>query len=267
MNKDLIKVDDSILNQIQETIDSCLPICMSASQSFQDSLVIANGLNQMRELFKNPQIKALVEAMQDTTLGFLTDRPKGKKRWDKRQNKYVESSYNYEEISEALIPMMLEGYRFTGNEINIIAGKGMPVKNGKYRKITELTEGFYHSVGTPKKEEGIAKMRCQAKWIVDGKEQTIGYGDDICIIAVEYDEWAGLDKLVGLAESKLYSRVLTRITGKFIAEGDIVVLPPDQDDKSKMGKTADNLAGKKGKKTDEKNLDAAESDNPESLGV
>lgn len=142
--------------------------------------------------------------------------------------------------------MLLEGYRFTGNELNIIAGNGMPVKAGKYRRIIEHKdfEGFTHSVGSPQKEKGIAKMKCLAKWIIAGKEQSIGYGNDICIIAVEYDQYAGLDKLIGLAESKLYSRVLTRISGKFVAEGEMSTDGPEPGSKDVTPEKEESLKDK-----------------------
>jgi hypothetical protein len=240
MSKDIIKIDENLLESIQKTIEDCLPIASKAAQTIGDSVTIANGMNQLREFFKNPDVVKLVDSMKDSKLGFLTDKPKGAKKWDPRQQKKVDVvPYTPHEISEALIPMMLEGYRFTGNEINIISGQGMAVKAGKHRKIIEYEglDGFSHTVGSPVKEggeSGVAKMKCQAKWILDGTEYSIGYGDDICIIAVEYDKWAGLDKLIGLAESKLYSRVLTRILGKFVSEGEIstVITPGDKPESS-----------------------------------
>ena len=90
--------------------------------------------------------------MRGSTLGFLTDR-------DKKG-----TAYTYDEIVEALIPPMLDGYRFTGNEINVISGNGMPVKKGKYRKITELVKGFSHTVGGPVNDNSVARMKCQASW-------------------------------------------------------------------------------------------------------
>lgn len=236
-NQGLIQIDPALIERFEKTISDCLTIAGKTAQSISESVTIANGLNQMREFFKNKDLEKLITSMQDSKLGFLTDKPKGKTKWNARAQKMVDVvPYSYTEITEAIIPMLLEGYRFTGNEINIISGQAMPVKAGKHRKIIEYDglDGFIHTVGSPTKEgdkeTGIAKMKCQAKWIIEDKEYSIGYGDDICIIAVEYDKWSGLDKLIGLAESKLYSRVLTRILGKFVSEGEIsnTTVIPDQ---------------------------------------
>jgi len=224
-----ITIPEETLNAMQATIDSCVPATAKAVQTLQDSLIIANGLNSLRQFFQNPDVKKLVETMQDSTLGFLTDRsPESLAKYNAKQSspQWQKHPYTYEDIVEALIPPMLEGYRFTGNEINIINGKGMPVKNGKHRKINDLVKKFTHTVGGPKKDGTVAMMRCQAKWFNNGVEQSIGYGDDVCVIHVEFDQYSGIDKLVGLAESKLFSRVLTRISGKLVIEGDIPV--PDE---------------------------------------
>jgi len=241
---DLIKIDNNVLEQIQSTIDECLPVTAKANQTISDSVVIANGINTLKGFFENKDVKKLVNSMKDIKLGFLTDRPEGGKK----------EPYNYQQLVNAMVPMMLEGYRFTGNEFNIISGNGMPVKAGKYRKITETCEGFIHSIGTPQKEGGVAKMKCQAKWVIDGNEQTIGHGDDICIIPVAYDQYAGLDKLIGQAESKLYSRVLTRISGKFIAEGEIsadsIDITAESTDTGKSESLKDKLNPNNGAKTE-----------------
>jgi hypothetical protein len=220
-----IQISEELLSEMQSTIDLCIPATTKAVQTINDSLVIANGLNSLRAFFQNEEVKKLVETMQDSTLGFLTDRdPISLAKYNKKASpQYYKKAYSYDQIVEALIPPMLEGYRFTGNEINIINGKGMPVKSGKHRKINELVGKFTHSVGGPVKEGIVAKMRCQAKWYVGGTEYSIGYGDDICVIHVEFDQYSGIDKLIGLAESKLFSRVLTRISGKLVIEGDVPV--------------------------------------------
>lgn len=251
-----IDIPEELMTQMQETIDLCIPAATNPAQTLNDSLVIANGLNMLRAFFENEEVKKLVLTMKDSSLGFLTDRePKALYKTNaKKSAQYQKDPYSYEEIVEALIPPMMEGYRFTGNEINIINGKGMPVKNGKHRKITELTKGFAHVVGGPVKEGKVAKMKCQAKWFTKGgREQSIGYGDDPCIIHVEYDDYSGIDKLIGLAESKLFSRVLTRISGKLVIEGDV----PEVSDKELIGDSSNGAKNIMDMEVDETKADKA----------
>lgn len=225
---DLIVIPDNLLENMQKVIDSVAPVATAATVSLAQSVQLANGYNQLKQFLDHPQIKTLVESMANSKMGFLTDRPPGSMKWDPRQKKMVKvNPYTYPEIVEAVVPLVMEGYQFAGNHINIISGNGYRAKEGKYQHIMRLVDSFSHSVGGPLKDNpdkdgrGIAKMRCQARWEIEGNVGSIGYGDDICTIAVEYDRYAGLDKLVGQAESKLYSRVLTRITGKFFSEGEL----------------------------------------------
>jgi len=220
-----IEIPQELIDSMQKAIELCVPATSKAVQTLNDSIVIANGLNQLREFFKNKEVKKLVLTMQDTTIGFLTDREPAAlaKTNAKKDPQWKKDPYTYEEIVEALIPPMLEGYRFTGNEINVISGNGMPVKRGKHRRINEMVNNFTHFIGAPAKADGVAKIRCQAKWKTEsGEEQSIGYSeDDKCVIPIECGKYDGIDKLLGLAESKLFSRVLTRISGKLVTEGDV----------------------------------------------
>lgn len=220
-----IDIPQELIDSMEKAVTACVPHSSKAVKSIKDSVVIAKGLIELRKFFQNEEVKKLVITMQDTAVGFLTDREPAalaKANAKKTNSQWRKEPYTYEEIVEALIPPMLEGYRFTGNEINIIAGNGMRVKVGKYNRIKELTESFTYFIGTPVRADGVAKIRCQARWSANGEEKTIGYGeDDKCVIMIDVGQYDGIDKLVGLSESKLFSRVLTRISGKLIIEGDI----------------------------------------------
>lgn len=221
-----IVVSETTLLAFQDAIDKCEPVVAKASHTIQDSLTIANGILHIKAFLNVPDVKRLIEGLQESTTGFLTDRNPLtlKKQNAKKPPQYHKQEYSYDEIVEALTPCLMEGYRMTGNEINIIAGKGMPVKAGKFRKIIEMPEvnNFRHIVGSPEINGSIAKMRCQATWLLGDSKQSIGLDkEDICIIAVEKGQYDGIDKLVGLAESKLFSRVLSRMMGKIVIEGDL----------------------------------------------
>lgn len=225
MGNDIVVKEETLL-EFQKAIDLCEPAVSSAKQTLTDSLIIANGIKHIKTFLALPEVKELIIGLQDNVAGFLTDKSKiaiGKFN-NNPKNNYTKKPYSYEEICEALVPCLMEGYRLTGNEINIIAGKGMPVKSGKFRKITEFPNvtDFKHSIGTPHYEGNMAKMRCQATWMLKGELQSIGLSEeDKCIIAVEKGNYDGIDKLIGLADSKLFSRVLTRLLGKIVAEGDV----------------------------------------------
>jgi hypothetical protein len=189
--------------------------------SVADSLKVMNGIRSLKKFFQQEDVKKLVKSSQDSVAGFLTDRsPAIIARHNANTNKrYDLKPYEYEQIVEALIPCALEGYRLHGNEINIISGKGMPVKAGKYRKIIEATDGFIEAIGLPTVQGEYALVKCKAKWKIGEKISSIGHDeDDPCNFKIKFGRYDSMDKIIGLAQSKLYSRVLTRITGKFIGD-------------------------------------------------
>jgi hypothetical protein len=166
-------------------------------------------------------MRELIEMSRDNRAGFLTDRnPAALRKHNADPNKKYElKPYSYDQIIEALLPCILEGYRPHGNEINIISGNGMPVKAGKHRRIIEMTDGYADGYGTPAVKDNYAFIKCRAKWKIDGQTQTLGYdeGDEVHI-KIPFGKWDSLDKVLGLSESKFYTRVLRRITGRFIAD-------------------------------------------------
>ncbi len=220
VTKDLI-IPEDWAKKFDLVVQECSGALSTGVNTIKDSLVVMNGIRSLKNFFQTPEVKELIEMSKESPAGFLTDRnDQAIFKHNKNPNKKYElKPYTYKQIVEALIPCALEGYRLHGNEINIISGKGMPVKAGKHRRIIEMTDGYQDNISTPAIKDGFAFMKCKAKWIIDGQAQTIGYdeGDD-CHIKVSFGKWDSIDKVLGLAESKLYTRVLRRITGKYIVD-------------------------------------------------
>ena len=214
MNKDLI-IQDTTIKKYDETIAVCSSAMMNAKSSLEHSSIVLKGAVVLEKVLHSDELKPLVQAATNSYVGFLTDRDPNK------YSKKPKPPYTYDQIVAALIPCLLQGYRITGNEINIISGKGMPVKAGKYRKIIEMTDSFSENIGTVAIKDNFAFIKCSAKWIINGTTQTLGAEEgDECHIKIPYGAYDSVDKAQGLAQSKLYSRVLTRITGQFVAEGE-----------------------------------------------
>lgn len=230
MKKDVAK-KEALPARIDAIVESCGGIVQGMDKTFMESMNLAHGIQQLRAIFEEPEIKSCVEAMKDTKLGFLTDRPPGTKQ----------TPYPYEKIKECLIEGMLKGARLTGNEINIIAGGYYAAKAGKFRRINENPDivNFQYTLGTPQYEIGqivdtdgdpktiqYAKVKCAAKWSQNGSKVDLGADeDDPCIIKVRVNRMMGEDAVVGKAESKLFSRVLTRITGRVEPESEDLDAP------------------------------------------
>lgn len=218
-----------------DTILSDTPALTGGSKNFMDSLKIAIAIGDLRKAFDNPQIKDLIGKMQDTDLGFLTDRPPGSDAEKKR------GTYDYETVKECCINAMINGYRLSNNEFNIIAGRMYAAKNGKFRKIVEnpsITD-FQFTTAPPVYDQEtrvqygrpetvqFAKVKCFASWKKDGVLCALGIQDkdsgkeDTTIFKIKVNNMMGDDAIIGKAHSKLFSRVLSRIEGIVAPDADI----------------------------------------------
>ncbi len=242
MTNQLIKPDQAIVavgNQIDAIVNECLPVATQDSQNFVQALTLASGIKALRHIFlTDKNIQATVESMQNTHLGFMTDRT-DLAVWKSKQSGNKElKPYRYEDIAEVCIEAMLKGYRITNNEFNMIAGRFYAAKNGKFRRIQEC-EGitdFQFTTTSPsyEKEQGgiqYAKVQGFASWKKDGQLTTLGSSaeaEDKLVFKIRVNKHMGEDAIVGKALSKLFSRVLMRLEGKImpeatdISDGDIV---------------------------------------------
>lgn len=242
-----VATTEEVGTQIDSIVEKCLPITSKQTQGFNEALVLAEGIKSMRDLFLNNEgIKANVEAMANTSLGFMTDRSPDIINAAKMKNKKAPVPYTYEQIAESCIEAMLQGYRITGNEFNIISGRFYPAKNGKYRKIIEndTVSNFFFTTTSPifsteqrmnyNKVDNVqvAKVQCFATWTQDGANVRLGYDDDKLVFKIKANAFMGDDGIVGKALSKLFSRVLMRIEGCILPEAtdidDIPVVSPEK---------------------------------------
>ena len=225
MNQNELAISTEWIKKFDLVVKECSGILSKEGLgSIADSLKVMDGIKQLKEFFRQPAVKVLVEDAKDNDAGFLTDRSP---TIIARHNAKVKASgkgynlrpYNYDEIVTALIPRALEGYRMHGNEINIISFKGMPVIAGKHRRVHEMTDTFQETIGTPAIKDGYAFIKCRAKWTLDGVRHEIGYSeDDPCHLKIPFASWDSIDKVIGLARSKFYKTILIRLGGAYIPD-------------------------------------------------
>jgi len=215
---EVVQID--YLETVDVIVDKCLPIQAAKSQKFSEVFQLAEGIKTLRVIFDREEIRETIFAMKDTRLGFLTDRSE-KALAIARKNKKDLKPYHYNTLREACIEAMLNGYRLTGNEFNVIAGNFYATKNGKLRRINECSgvSDFEFTTTTPTYEsDKVAKVQCWASWRMDGNEVRLGYNDngkeDKLIFKIRVNKMMGEDAVVGKALSKLFSRVLIRLEGR-----------------------------------------------------
>jgi|GEM_PF-5241053 len=230
--KNEITAIDQVSNEIDYVVEQCLPITNQQAANFSQALVLAKGVKRLREIFQtNKDIQENVMAMVNTNLGFMTDRTPDAIRNSKNKKKEL-VPYTYSEISECCIEAMLNGYRITNNEFNIITGRFYAAKNGKHRRIVENEKisNFKFSHTPPlfctEERKGyngmetvqVAKVQCFASWMQDGNIVILGDDRDKLVFKIKVNYGMGDDGVVGKALSKLFTRVLMRLDGNIIPE-------------------------------------------------
>lgn len=227
MTNELMTLEQAA-KEIDLVVAKCEPLAMMKSESFSAALAIAESVSTLRQIFRShPEIKKTIQSMQDSKLGFLTDRSPAALARAERDGKKLRP-YTYEEVAETVIEGLLKGYRITNNEMNIISGNFYPAKNGKYRKIIEypgITDFQYATTPPQYEPDGrYAKVQGFASWKKDGVRASMGFADDAKglkdtqIFKVRVNAGMGEDAVIGKAQSKLFARVLERVTGIILQE-------------------------------------------------
>jgi hypothetical protein len=179
-----------------------------------DGLKRACAMQALQEVFSNQAIEKTIMNLSGTRLGFMMDK-----------------QYPYNVVKNVAIEALLRGFRITGNEFNIIMGQFYAAKEGKFRLINEypgLTD--FQFTNTPPQVEGDkAKVQLWASWRLNGKEYKLGYDEDgkidkfVAVVIV--NKAMGNDAIIGKAQSKLFTRVMMRLSSECLPDADIDNIP------------------------------------------
>jgi hypothetical protein len=180
------------------------------------ALNLAAAVQDLRELFSRPEIQSRIQALQDTPLGFRTDRDP---RIKNRKTGQANTPYPYDVVQEAAIEGMLRGLQLVGNQFNIISGRFYCTKEGFEALIKKLdfVTDFRPSIGVPQTKAGGALVECTATWLQNGKEQAL-----TAVIPVKGDDYSGADQLIGKASRKFLRRCYEVMSGNSMPEGEAV---------------------------------------------
>lgn len=173
-----------------------------------DEISVAVAIVELRKALTD-DVMTPVMALMNTDLGFRTDKPSGQ-------------LYDVETVKDVVIEAKMRGFRITGNEFNIIAGRFYAAQRGFRRKLTDgktflglsdLRDEY--SVPTMAGEKG-AIVKAKATWKINGREDS--YTQDF---AIRVNNGMGADAILGKAERKLLKRVHDIISGMNTPDGDV----------------------------------------------
>lgn len=182
------------------------------------ALDLAASIQQLRDIFDFPEIRARIESLCDTPLGFRTDRDPKIKRYNKKTNSYeYPAPYEYMIVRDAAIEAVLRGLQLAGNQFNIIAGRFYVTKEGfEYliKRLSYVTE-YRPIFGVPIAKNGGAIVNCEATWNQHGRQQSLS-----AEVPIKTSESGSADQYIGKAKRKFYERCYSAMTGNSMPEGD-----------------------------------------------
>ncbi|NBW19949.1 MAG: hypothetical protein EBR82_69460 [Caulobacteraceae bacterium] len=178
------------------------------------ALEVAKAIEDLRVLFDQPEIKARIVALQDTPLGFRTDKDP---RVVNRKTNQPNVPYDYAVVREAAIEAGLRGLQLVGNQFNIISGRFYATKEGFEALIRKApgVSGFRPIIGVPGNKPGGVLVECEATWQQGGAQQNLKV-----TIPVKSDDYSSADQLIGKATRKFLRRCYEMMTGSTVPEGD-----------------------------------------------
>ena len=202
----------SPVDSINQIVAECnVSSLLSNAADFGNALKLSRGIARLRAAL-TPAVMADVMALQNSPLGFLTDRGNSK-------DPSTPKEYPLETVRDCLVEAMLRGLRPVNNEFNIIGGRMYMASNGATRKVREF-EGLTDldvkaELATWNDEKASASVKFSASYKLAGKAF-----DFERIIPVRVNKGQGYDAVLGKALRKGHAQLLSRLTCTEISEGD-----------------------------------------------
>ena len=208
---------------VDGAVESCQLATIADMAPLQMAIARAAGLKQLKALLSREVVEDVFMPLQGSHLGFRTDRDKPKDNGP--------DHYPWEDVRDVMISALLHGFRPVGNEVNIIAGNAYFTKEGMERRVKEfpgLTD-FELMAEIPRQiSEGGAVVTVRATWKLNGIPDRYDAalmkdadGERDLRIPVKMNRGMGLDAVAGKAERKFLARVLGRLQGRSIPDGDV----------------------------------------------
>lgn len=183
---------------------------LRAAKQIQDpvlaGIATASATQRLRDSM-SPDLMRLLMQLQNTPLGFLTDKRAG--------------GYSVDEVRDCMIVALGNLIGLIGNQFNIIGGRMYITKEGFHALLMQLhdTQGllFHVTAGIPRAigEKG-AIVPVHVEWTYAGKSNT----QDL-ELPTRINSGMGVDALKGKATRKAYAWLYEEITGNACADGDV----------------------------------------------
>lgn len=211
MSTELMKVSDELVNALDRAAANGL-LAMQQTNQFKRAFMVAEAVNELRSIM-NPKVMDSFMRLQNSSIGFKTDRPK--------------DGYPMDVVRDCLIDATMNGVYCVGNEFNIISGQCYVTKNGFGHKLRDIPDfSWIETPGIPRCNDKGAIIEYQLEWWHKGKhyEKTL-------TLAIRVNAGMGTDAIIGKASRKARAWLYATVTGMEVGDGDAddaVVVPAEE---------------------------------------
>lgn len=185
-----------------------MQITNNACAAFQAVCVV----QQLRMALSDEVMKTVFMPLMNTTIGFRTDKDPS------RPGKHgpVEP-YSVEVVRDCIIDAVSMGMLPTGNQMNIIAGRCYPTKEGYTSLLKKIGCKYIISVGqdSQRPEASFAEIPCKINYEWNGDK-----GGYTFIATVKKDSYSSADQLRGKAERRAKKSLYEYLTGCDFGDAD-----------------------------------------------
>lgn len=190
--------------------------CKDAQQlqivnNFGAAFVAVGVVSKLREALTDEVMKQVFMPLMNTTIGFRTDRDP--KRVDRNGKSPI--PYDIPVVRDAIIDAVAFGLLPTGNQMNIIAERMYPTKEGYTALLRKIGCKYFISYGAPRLGENTADVDCKISYEYGNEKKSFGY-----VANVKKDGYSSIDQIKGKAERKAKKVLYEFITGVDLGDAD-----------------------------------------------
>jgi hypothetical protein len=179
--------------------------------NFTAAFTAVNVVNLLRQAMTDDVMRQVFMPLMNTKIGFLTDRT-GKPN----SKGHVKQLYSLDVVRDAIIDGVSIGLLPTGNQMNIIADRMYPTKEGYTALLRKLGVKYIIDVSYDKSQtNGFAEIPCKISYEYNKEKASF-----TITATVKKDDYSSPDQLRGKADRRAKKALYEYVTGCDFGDAD-----------------------------------------------
>lgn len=187
-------------------------VSLQTVNNFVAAFTAVNVVSLLREALTDEVMQKVFMPLMNAKIGFLTDRPQK----DKQTGRVVKPEYGIDVVRDAIIDAVTIGLMPTGNQMNIIAERMYPTKEGYTYLLRRLGVKYILDVSFDKGQNpNFAEIPVKINYEYNSEKNSF-----TVIATVKKDSYSSHDQLRGKAERRAKKALYEYITGLDYGDAD-----------------------------------------------